>query len=78
MDVFLCVWSCLNIIFSLCLLHVRCVLISQDGWTALLFAAEYDHLPVVQWLTGLGADMAAKTMVCVILTVLDCVDSASP
>ena len=32
----------------------------QDGWTPLLYAARYDHLPVVEYLVEKGADPTAQ------------------
>ena len=38
--------------------------IYQNGWTPLIYAARYDHLPVVEYLVERGADIEAKNKVC--------------
>jgi hypothetical protein len=47
--------------------HSVCVCVAlqwaQDGWTALILAAEYDHADCVRLLLDAGADKNAKTRV---------------
>ena len=52
---------------------VRGMVVLQSNSTALMYAAWNGHLPVVQHLTGLGADVAATDKVSAVLTVDLCV-----